>query len=869
MEQIDRQQLSPMMQHYMSIKDQHPDCVVMYRLGDFYEMFFDDAKTASRVLELTLTARDCGIENYRAAMCGVPHHVVEPYITKLVDNGYKVALVDQMEDPKQAKGLVKRAVTRIITPGTLIDIDGIDKDKNNFLLAVVLVADRCGLAYADVTTGDIFAAAIDQIDPSGRALYDLLTTVNPSEILAIGQVSEHPVLQILQEDGVSITQMELVSMDQKRATQTIKEYLGKQAVTLLKKETLSAVALEQLLLYIYSFQSERLSHFNHLEWVDHKRALQIDAATRENLEIHENLNDHTKRNSLLGILDKCKTAMGSRLLDRWLEHPLIDVQEIVRRQSVVQALVDTASLRIEVQEHLDLVYDLERLLGKLAFGRGNARDLLSLKASLEPLPELRKALESSTWPALQEIAKDFDVLDDLYAPIAAAIREDAPLTITEGGLIKERYSEKLDAIRYDSIHGKERLVAYEAEQKEATGIKNLRVVFNRVSGYSIEVTKSFLDRVPDEYRRKQTLKNSERFTSDTLEEISGKILGSEGEIVDEEYRIFQSLRKMVEEEAVRIQETANRIATLDVLTSFAAVAVENRYACPTFTDSDKIEIKAGRHPVVERSQRDGFIPNDTMLGAADNRIQIITGPNMAGKSTYMRQVALILIMAQIGSFVPADSCVLPISDRVFTRIGASDNLARGDSTFMVEMKEMANIVANATKKSFLVLDEVGRGTSTNDGLAIAYAILEYLSKKLPAKTLFATHYHELTALADRRKNISNRKVEILESDGKLVFLRKVVEGKANKSYGIEVARLSGLPDEIIERAKYILQNIDNINDVSFVEQTQEVVERQKDFADFRKDLLLEELSKVEIENLKPLDALNVLSEYVEKAGGLL
>lgn len=868
MDQIDRKQLSPMMQHYMSIKDQHPDCLVMYRLGDFYEMFFDDAKTGARVLELTLTGRDCGIEGVRAAMCGVPHHVVEPYITKLVDNGYKVAIVDQMEDPKQAKGLVKRAVTRIISPGTLTDMDGLQRDKNNFLLSVISVADRVGIAYTDISTGAIFASSIDQVDASGRSLYDLLSSIQPSEILAVGEVSMHPVLLVLEQDGTAITHVELENLNIKDAQETIVQYLDKKAFRVVQKENLAAIALQHLLLYVHTFQKEKFSHFNQLKWVDHQKALQIDASTRENLEIHANLNDHSKRNSLLGTLDRCKTAMGSRLLDRWLEYPLLDQIELERRLDSVEAFYTSTTLRLTVAEYLDLIYDLERLLGKLAFNRGNARDLLSLKSSLEPLPVLRKTLVDSQVPVLVEIANQLDTLLDVYQPIADAILEDAPIAITEGGMIKEGYSEKLDQIRYDSIHGKEQLIAYEQEEKERTGIKNLRIIYNRVTGYAIEVTKSFLDRVPDDYRRRQTLKNAERFTSDALEKISSRILGSEEEIVEEEYQIFQALRSKVEAEAIRLQETANTIAMLDVLRSFAEVAVENRYVRPSFSESDEIDIKDGRHPVVERSQRDGFIPNDTKLGEADNRIQIITGPNMAGKSTYMRQVALILIMAQTGSFVPASFCEIPISDRIFTRIGASDNLARGDSTFMVEMKEMANIIENATKKSFLVLDEVGRGTSTNDGLAIAYAILEYLSRKLPAKTLFATHYHELTSLADRRKNISNRKVEIHESDGKLIFLRKVVEGKADKSYGIEVARLSGLPEEIIERSKYILQNIENINDVSFVDKTQEVVERQKDFADFRKDMLIEELSKVEVNQLSPLEALNILSQYVDKAGEL-
>ncbi len=863
MEFIDRERLTPMMQHYLSIKDQHPDCIIMYRLGDFYEMFFEDAKTAARILELALTTRECGLEE-RAPMCGVPHHVIESYIPRLVEAGKKVAIVEQMEDPKLAQGLVKRSVTRIITPGTLTDAEALDQSKNNFLLSVFLAEKSFGLCYTDLSTGETRATEEIGTEDPLTALNDWITSLSPSE-LVITEVDSHPERwRVFERRGVFLTMLSPKADNAEDAMQNLRRFFSAKSLRPLVKHPLTAMAASALFDYVYTFQEEQLQHLNSIEWVEREKLLGINASTRENLELHYNLNDRTKRHSLLWVLDHTVTAMGSRLLNRWLELPLTDPKEIESRLNVVESLFQSVSVRLRVRELLDNVYDLERLLGKLAYNRGNARDLLSLASSLRCLPELKAELSQSADPRLQRIGESIDPLQDLYVPIVRAIREDAPIVLTEGNLIRSGYSEKLDQLRNGGEQAREALIRYEESERERTGIKNLRVVFKRNVGYFIEITNSYLDRVPENYRRRQTLKNAERFLTDELELQAARILGDEKATFDLEYQLFQELRKLASDNAVRIQQTALVIARLDALASFAHVAEAQNYCRPVFSKNDTIDIRDGRHPVVECSCETAFIPNDTILGEADNRIQIITGPNMAGKSTYMRQVALILIMAQIGSFVPASSCCIPITDRIFTRIGATDNLARGDSTFMVEMKEMAGILQNATKKSFLVLDEVGRGTSTNDGLSIAYAILEYLSSHLPAKTLFATHYHELTALADRRKNIANRKVDIQENDGHLVFLRKVIEGKADKSYGIEVARLSGLPDEILARANYILRNIDAINDVSFVEEMPTKVERQRDFSDFQKDVLLQELCDLSVDDLRPIDALNKLHDIVER-----
>lgn len=862
---IDFEKLSPMMQHYVSIKKQYPDCLIMYRLGDFYEMFFQDAETGSKVLELALTGRACGLEE-RAPMCGVPHYDVESRISKLVESGYKVAVVDQMEDPSQATGLVKRSVTRIITPGTLVDVDSIDRAENNYLMSVYVHKNSVGICYADITTGEIKAAELISVNSLINSLSDWITTLSPSEILFSGDSDNlSEITSYTEQKGIFITKIDTELRDMKDIISELEKYLSKKELRNLKTHIYAAAAASSLMGYVYTFREESLTHLNKIEWVETNKVLKLNSATRENLEIHHNLNDHTKKHSLTWILDHTETAMGSRRLTSWLEFPLVSIDEINERLSIVEYFVNHVADRITVRESLSHIYDLERLLSKLSYNHGNARDLLAFAYSVEPIPRIRKSLIDSNFKPLMDLAELLDPLDDLVQSIKDGINENAPLVITEGDLIKRGYSKELDELKYGAYDAFDRIREYEKEQRELTGIKTLRIVDKKNAGYFIEVTNSYLDKVPETYKRRQTLKNAERFVTDELEFQVGKILNNKQKIFQIEYEIFQNIRSMIADNAIRIQQTANEIARLDVILSFAHIADENHYSKPIFEKNHPIEIINGRHPVVEKTMNGQFIPNDLSIGYPDNIIQIITGPNMAGKSTYMRQNALIIIMAQIGSFVPCDKCILPITDQIFTRIGAADNLANGDSTFMIEMKEMANILKYATKSSFLVLDEVGRGTSTNDGLSIAYAIVEYLSKKVKAKTLFATHYHELTSLSKDKNNIKNRKVDIQEHDGGLVFLRKVVEGTADKSYGIEVARLSGLPEEILKRSKFILQNIDSINDVSFVEKAQEEKERQQDFSDFQKDMLLKNLSDIDINDLSPIKAMNILDSMIKEA----
>lgn len=865
---IDRSRLTPMMQHYLSIKDQHPDAIIMYRLGDFYEMFFEDAKQASRILELALTSRECGLEE-RAPMCGVPHYVLESYLAKLVGAGHKVAVVEQMEDPKEAQGLVKRSVTRVITPGTLTDGDVLKKEEHNFLLALFFFGGDLGLCYADLSTGEMRAGEERGIENPSRTVADWVRALSPSELVVISEDFDKSLWRRFEQEGIFITYLAPKTADVAAARDYLRLYLSAKALQPFQRHRLALLTTATLFSYIYSFQEEPLAHLNRIDWMNPRHYLRMNAATRENLELLQNIHDRGKKDSLLWALDRTKTAMGSRLLSTWLEFPLLDPATLDARLDRVERLVTDPLFRMNVREQLDKVYDLERLLGKLSYNRGNARDLLALAQALAPLPALKEALLQSGDPLFATMNERLDPLEDLRDPICRAIREDAPIGLTEGGLIQSGYDEALDAVRGGSDRAQQALLMYEASERERTGIKNLRIVYKKNAGYFIEITNSNVDKVPKEYRRRQTMKNAERYTTDELERQAGRIAGNAEMICRMEYEIFQSLREQVAGQSLRIQMTAQTLAELDVLASFAQVAFDEKYCRPHFTDEDRIQIQDGRHPVVERTLRDPFIPNDTDLGAADSRIQIITGPNMAGKSTYMRQVALIQVMAQAGSYVPANACELPIVDQIFTRIGASDHLARGDSTFMVEMKEMAEILSSMTKKSLLILDEVGRGTSTNDGLSIAYAILEYLAKKKPAKTLFATHYHELTVLADRLRNIDNRKVDIEEADGKLLFLRKVVPGKADRSYGIEVARLSGLPEEVLRRADYLLQNIDRVNDVSFLEEAQETVERQRDFSDFQKDSLLQELQSYEVERVSPLEAMNALHHFIEAAKELL
>ncbi len=870
---LDYEKLTPMMQHYISIKRKHPDCIIMYRLGDFYEMFFDDAETAARILELALTQRDCGLEE-RASMCGVPHHVVETYISRLVTAGQKVAVVDQMENPAEAKGLVKRSVTRIITPGTLTDTDSLNQRENNYLLAVYVHGHRMGLAYTDISTGEISATQIKEVPSVETSILDWLTSLRPSELLFVSDedlvqksflddVPEQNVIDLsyVEREGIFLTRLNPIAYDNKNVETILNKYIQKKNRKAMDKHLLASIALATLLDYIYSFQDKKLDHLNEVRWLNPTKVLKMNASTRENLELHYNINTRSKKNSLLGVLNQTQTAMGSRLLSKWLEFPLVDVNEIEERLDIVEYYYNNLLFETKVAESLGKIYDLERLLSKFSYNRGNARDMLSLSLSLKPLPQLKKLLIETNLPLLQALGQELDPIEDVALAIDKAIEEDPPLTLTEGGLIKNGFDEKLDDIRHASDRARERLLSYEIEEQERTGIKNLRVVFKKNMGYFIEITNSNLSKVPEDYRRRQTLKNAERFLTDELEEQTRIILGSEQAIFDYEYAVFQELRTYIGEQTVRIQTTAETVARLDALLSFARVAKKNHYTRPSFHQSDEIDIKNGRHPVIEQTSSQ-FIGNDLSIGNEGNLVHIITGPNMAGKSTYMRQNALIVLMAQVGSFVPADSCHLPITDQIFTRIGAMDNLASGDSTFMVEMKEMANILQDATERSFLILDEVGRGTSTNDGLSIAYAIVEYLIKVTRAKTLFATHYHELTVLSDHYGEIKNKKVDIEEQGGNLLFLRKVVDGKADKSYGIEVARLSGLPQEVLQRANFLLTTIDAGNELNALSDLPEQTQLRNDFLSFEKDSIIKDLQDIKIEELSPIEALNLLNQFV-------
>mgnify|MGYP001943380302 CR=1 FL=1 len=854
------------MQQYMRIKEENKDAILFFRLGDFYEMFFDDALTASRELEIALTRRECGLED-KAPMCGIPHHVSEPYINKLVSKGYKVAVVDQIEDPKLAKGLVKRSITRLVTPGTLIDLDMEAKKDNNFLASIFHTANSFGISYIDITTGELKTTEItNSIDPK-RDLLDFLVKINPREIIINKRLDYKYFNNYVENKNIFISVFEPRTYEASKNLDFLSGYLDRKSLKLIDKKIYASMATSSLLDYVYLFQEEKLAHIESLDYVEANRFLQIDANTRENLELHRNLNDGSRKNTLLSVLDKSKTAMGSRKINSWLEFPLIKRDEIDFRLNVIEYFSENTIKRMELLDLLSTIYDLERILSKVAYGRANARDLLALKTSIENIPKIIEILREIDKKEIKLILESFDSLEDIYQLIDQAIVEDAPTTITEGDLIKQGFDEKLDKLKYQSIEGKRLLLEYEEEEKRETGIKNLKVSYNKNTGYYIELTKSNIGSAPDHYIRRQTLKNSERYITDRLNEISDMILGSQADTVDLEYEIFNGIRSTISENTSRIKNTSNAIANLDGLLTLAQVAIDNNYVRPSFNDENIIDIKDGRHPVIETSiQAVDFIPNDSLIGQEDNLIQIITGPNMAGKSTYMRQVALIIIMGHMGSFVPATSANLSVCDAIFTRIGASDNLAKGESTFMVEMKEMSNIIKNATDKSFIVLDEVGRGTSTNDGLSIAYAIVEYISENLRAKTLFATHYHELTLLEENYENIVNLKVDIDESQGNLVFLRKILKGRADKSYGIEVAKLSGIPDQIIKRANYILKNIDNMDFSKTKLADSPLVE---DYRDFEKNAFLEEIKSLNLDHMTAKEAYDFLYDMKDRLGDIV
>lgn len=868
-------QLSPMMQHYMETKKQYPDCILFYRLGDFYEMFFEDAKIASKELELTLTGKDCGLEE-RAPMCGVPYHAVDVYLSRLVQRGYKVAIAEQMEDPRQAKGLVKREVTRIVTPGTILDSQALDETKNNYLMCIVYLAKSFGIAVTDITTGEFLVTELSSI----RALLDEIYKYAPAEIICneAFYMSGVDLEELKGKLRFIISSLDNHYFDEDICSDTLKRHFHVDRLEGLglKDYPIGLVAAGAAFCYLLETQKNSLSHITKIVPYRSGKYMIIDTSTRRNLELLETLREKQKRGSLLWVLDKTRTAMGARMLRSFIEQPLIERSEILRRQDAIEELNGEYITREELIEYLNPIYDLERLIGRISYQSANARDLIAFKNSLEMMPHIRTLLSGLHSPLFRELYEDLDPLVDLTELIDRAIVEDPPLVIREGGLIKEGYNDEADRLRKAKTEGKTWLMELEAKEREKTGIKNLRIKYNKVFGYYLEVTNSFLSMVPDYYVRKQTLTGSERFTTDELKKLEEIILGAEDKLFILEYDLFCEIREKIAGQVSRIQKTAHCIAWIDVLTSLSVVATRNNYVRPRINEKGVIDIRDGRHPVVEQMLRDDlFIANDTYLDGSNNRLSIITGPNMAGKSTYMRQTALICLMAQIGSFVPASSANIGICDRIFTRVGASDDLASGQSTFMVEMTEVANILRNATKNSLLILDEIGRGTSTYDGMSIAWAVIEYISnpKVLGAKTLFATHYHELTELEGSIKGVNNYCIAVKEMGDDIVFLRKIVKGGADKSYGIQVARLAGVPEPVLARAKEL---VDELSDADISVRSREIAGTERSakkpvprldevdlkqmslFDTVKEDDIVKEIESMELSAMTPIDALNTL-----------
>ena len=873
---------SPMMQHYLQTKEEYPDCILFYRLGDFYEMFFEDAKIVSRELELTLTGKSCGQEE-RAPMCGVPFHAYESYMNRLVAKGYKVAICEQMEDPKQAKGMVRREVIRVVTPGTNINEQALDEGKNNYIMCIVSLSDQFGVATADVTTGDFFVTEVD----SKRRLLDEIYKFSPTEVVCNEALfmSGLDIDDLKNRVGIVLYSLENWYFDDSLCENTLKEHFRVNSLEGLGLADLECgmIASGSLLKYLYETQKNSLEQISAIHPYTTGKFMVLDSSTRRNLELVETLREKAKRGSLLWVLDKTKTAMGARMLRSFVEQPLIEKEEIEGRLDAIEELMQRAIDREELREYLNPVYDLERLLTRITYQSANPRDLTAFKSSIGMIPHIRGILLELQSKEIQGICEDMDTLEDLYTLIDAAIEEEPPITVREGGIIKDGYHEEIDRLREAKSQGKNWLAELEAKEREKTGIKNLKIKFNKVFGYYLEVTNSFKDLVPDYYTRKQTLTNAERYITPELKEMEDMILGAEDKLVQLEYELFRELREQIAKNVVRIQKTAKALAKIDVFASLALISEQNHYCRPSLNQNGRIDIKNGRHPVVEKMiNNDMFIANDTYLDNQKNRISVITGPNMAGKSTYMRQTALIVLMAQIGCFVPAETADIGIVDRIFTRVGASDDLASGQSTFMVEMTEVANILRNATGNSLLILDEIGRGTSTFDGLSIAWAVVEYISnpKLLGAKTLFATHYHELTELEGKLNSVNNYCIAVKEKGDDIVFLRKIVKGGADKSYGIQVAKLAGIPELVINRAKDIVNQLsanditETVKNISVEGQASgkkkkphldEVDLTQMSLFDTVKDDdIIQELRDVDISHMTPMDALNKLYELQNK-----
>ena len=873
--------VSPMMQHYLQTKEQYKDCILFYRLGDFYEMFFDDAKTVSKELELTLTGKSCGLEE-RAPMCGVPFHAADSYINRLVSNGHKVAICEQMEDPKQAKGIVKREVIRVVTPGTNTDMASLDEARNNYIMSIVYTGDKYGIATADVTTGDFFTTEVDQ----ERKLLDEVSRFSPSEIICneAFYMSGIDVDDLKNRLSITVSALDSWYFGDGLANETLLSHFHVQTLTALGLEDYESavIAAGALLKYLYETQMNSLDNILEIHPYSIGKYMIIDSSSRRNLELVETLREKQKRGSLLWVLDKTKTAMGARLLRSYVEQPLIEKKEILKRQKLIEALNANEITRDEIREYLNPIYDLERLITRITYQSANPRDLIAFRDSLKMLPPIKMLLSDIPCELIDEINEEFDELKDIYQLVLSSIEDEPPISLRDGDIIKTGYNEEVDRLRDAKTKGKTWLAELEASEREKTGIKNLRIKFNKVFGYYLEVTNSFKDLVPDYYVRKQTLTNAERYITPELKELEDTILGAEDRLTSLEYELFRQIRQSIADCVSRIQKTARAIARIDVFASLALVASQNNYCKPKINESGVIDIKNGRHPVVEKMiTNDMFIENDTYLDENKNRISIITGPNMAGKSTYMRQTALIVLMAQIGSFVPAQTANIGIVDRIFTRVGASDDLASGQSTFMVEMNEVANILRNATSKSLLILDEIGRGTSTFDGLSIAWAVVEHISnpKLLGAKTLFATHYHELTELEGKLDSVNNYCIAVKEKGDDIVFLRKIVKGGADKSYGIQVAKLAGLPDSVVERAKELVEQLsanditDTVKNISVDTGNKHHKKQHLDEVDMtqislfdtvKDDDIIDELKNIDIGNMTPLDALNKLYQLQNK-----
>ena len=864
---------SPMMQHYLDTKKEYSDCILFYRLGDFYEMFFDDAITVSRELEITLTGKECG-QPQRAPMAGVPFHAAENYIARLISKGYKVAICEQMEDPKEAKGMVKREVIRVVTPGTVIESNLLEEKKNNYIMSIYKTGIYYGIAICDVSTGDFYATEIKENNNFSKLL-DEISRYTPSEIIVNTMMfeSKSDILKIKDRFNVYVSlEKDENFVDETELLFNMYNVLDENGNKIKKEDenSLSIPAINALLTYLTETQKTNLDHINTIKIYSITKYMALDINARRNLELTEKMRDKSKKGTLLWVLDKTSTSMGGRLLRRWINDPLIDVKQINKRLDSVKELKNSLILRGDITESLKKVYDIERLAGKIAYGNANGRDLISLKNSVAQLPEIKQILAKAESPLLKDLYDELDTLQDIYELIENSIVEEPPISVKEGGIIKLGYDEEIDTLKKATTEGKTWIVNLEAKEREETGIKGLKVGFNKVFGYFIEVTKSNLSMVPDRYIRKQTLTNCERYVTEELKNLENQILGAEEKVINLEYKAFTEIREKIEHQIQRIQKASAIVATLDVVVSFATVAEDMNYVKPEVDESGIIDIKDGRHPVIEKMCSAGeFVPNDTYLDKNDNRLAIITGPNMAGKSTYMRQVALITLMAQIGSYVPASSAKIGVVDKIFTRVGASDDLSMGQSTFMVEMMEVATILKEATANSLVILDEIGRGTSTYDGLSIAWAVAEYIADKTEcgAKTLFATHYHELTELEEKVEGVKNYSIAVKEKGEDIVFLRKIVNGGTDESYGVHVARLAGVPTNVTKKANEILKGLERkniLNNKVIEKENKKVVAGQVDMFNFKLAEVASEFDKIDVNTLTPIDALNTLVRLKEK-----